>query len=58
MQFKSLFFKMPTGESSFYFSKFNMYLTIYPEIVSELGNGYYLEKITPFSDYSLEKAST
>ena len=57
-QFKSLFFKMHTGESSFYFSKFNMDLTVHPEVVSELGNGYYLEKITPFSDYSWEKAST
>ena len=45
---------MHVGESSFYFSKFNMDLTIYPEVVSELGNGYYLEKITPLSDYSLE----
>lgn len=55
-QVKSLFLEMRTEESSFYASKFNMDLTLYPEVDSVTWDSYYLEIITPFSDYSLVKA--
>lgn len=41
-QFKFLFLKMPIGESSFHAFKFNMDLTVYPEVDSELGTAIIL----------------